>query len=88
MAGYAALVATPSGAVGRVGPVYTPPEHRGNGYGTAVTAVVVGHLLGEADTVMLFTDDANPTSNHVYENLGFVHEDDVVELEPAAIPRA
>jgi predicted GNAT family acetyltransferase len=29
---------------------------------------------------MLFTDAANPTSNHVYEALGFIHEADVVEL--------
>jgi predicted GNAT family acetyltransferase len=81
-AGHAPIVPTPSGAVGRVGPVYTPAEHRNHGYGTAVTAAVVEALLPQTSTVMLYTDDANPTSNHVYENLGFVHEDDVVELVP------
>lgn len=81
-AGHAPVVPTPAGAVGRVGPVYTPPEHRNRGYGTAVTAHVVEQLLPVTSTVMLYTDDANPTSNHVYENLGFVHEDDVVELAP------
>lgn len=81
-AGHAPVVPTPSGAVGRVGPVYTPPEHRNHGYGTAITAHVVEALLPVTSTVMLYTDDANPTSNHVYENLGFVHEDDMVELSP------
>ncbi|MDA8434881.1 MAG: GNAT family N-acetyltransferase [Actinomycetales bacterium] len=80
MAGHAPVVSTPSGDVGRIGPVYTPVEHRRHGYGGAVTAAVVGHLRTLAGTVMLFTDAANPTSNHVYEALGFIHEADVVEL--------
>ena len=81
MAAHAPVVSTPSGGVGRIGPVYTPPEHRRHGYGGAVTAAVVEHLLPLVDTVMLFADAANPTSNHVYEALGFVHESDMVELE-------
>ena len=85
-AGHAPVVPTPSGAVGRVGPVFTPVEHRNLGYGTAITAHVVEQLLPTTSTVMLYTNDANPTSNHVYENLGFVHEDDVVELTPVAAP--
>ena len=85
-AGHAPVVATPSGDVARIGPVFTPEEHRGLGYATAVTAVVVEHLLPRASTLMLYTDAANPTSNHVYENLGFVHEEDVVELEPVDAP--
>jgi GNAT superfamily N-acetyltransferase len=83
-AGHAPIVETPAGAVGRIGPVFTPTEQRGRGYGTAVTAAVVELLLPLVGTVMLYTDDENPTSNHVYENLGFVHEDDVVELVPTA----
>jgi predicted GNAT family acetyltransferase len=71
VAGHAAPVATPVGAVGRVGPVYTPPEHRRRGYGAAVTAAVVEHLLPLCGTVMLLADEANPTSNGVYERLGF-----------------
>ncbi|HSN05964.1 MAG TPA: GNAT family N-acetyltransferase [Candidatus Angelobacter sp.] len=80
MAGHAPVVSTPSGDVGRIGPVYTPVEHRRHGYGGAVTAAVVEHLRAFCGTVMLYTDAANPTSNHVYESLGFVHEDDVAEL--------
>ena len=80
MAGHASVVATPGGRVGRVGPVYTPPARRGRGYASAVTAAVVERLAPDVDAVILYTDAANPTSNAIYERLGFVHTDDVVEL--------
>jgi predicted GNAT family acetyltransferase len=67
--------------VGRVGPVYTPAEHRRRGYGAAITSAVVEHLLPLTTTVMLYTDAANPTSNGVYERLGFRVVADVVDLE-------
>jgi predicted GNAT family acetyltransferase len=56
----------------RVGPVYTPPELRGRGYAGAVTAAVSRAALadGVAD-VLLFTDLANPTSNALYQRLGY-----------------
>lgn len=56
----------------RVGPVYTPPALRGRGYGGAVTAAVSGAARerGLAE-VLLFTDLANPTSNGLYQRLGY-----------------
>jgi len=59
--------------VARVGPVYTPPEHRRRGYGAAVTAVCTQDALRrDADQVVLFTDLGNPTSNSIYRQIGFV----------------
>jgi predicted GNAT family acetyltransferase len=56
----------------RVAPVYTPPELRGRGYGAAVTAAVTRAALDAgADDVVLFTDVTNPTSNALYERLGY-----------------
>jgi RimJ/RimL family protein N-acetyltransferase len=56
----------------RIGPVYTPPEHRRRGYGAAVTATLTRSALDAgAGHVVLFTDLANPTSNGIYERLGF-----------------
>lgn len=81
MAGHAPIVETPQVSVGRIGPVYTPVDLRGFGYGTAATAAVVDALLPHVDVVMLFTDASNVTSNQVYEALGFVHAGDVVDLE-------
>ncbi len=55
----------------RVGPVYTPPHHRGHGYGSAVTAAATRSILDEGAVPVLFTDLANPTSNKIYQELGY-----------------
>jgi len=56
----------------RVGPVYTPPELRGHGFGGAATAAVTQAALDDgAEGVVLFTDLANPTSNTLYQRLGY-----------------
>jgi len=61
---------TPNGI--RIGPVYTPPEHRGHGYASALTAAVSQALLDAGRRfVFLFTDLANPTSNHIYQSIGY-----------------
>jgi RimJ/RimL family protein N-acetyltransferase len=58
--------------VARVGPVYTPPPERRRGYGAAVTAAcTTAALAGGAEHVVLFTDLANPTSNAIYQQIGF-----------------
>jgi predicted GNAT family acetyltransferase len=66
---------TPNGI--RVGPVYTPPELRGRGYATALTAELSRRLLdgrlfeGGRRFCFLYTDLANPTSNAIYERIGY-----------------
>ncbi len=61
---------TPSGI--RVGPVYTPPEHRRRGYATALVADLSRWLLAEGHRACyLYADLANPTSNAIYERIGY-----------------
>lgn len=56
----------------RVMAVYTPRGQRGRGYAGAVTTVVSRAALdGGASDVVLFTDVANPTSNALYQRLGY-----------------
>src|SRR6266702_2068071 len=58
--------------VARVGPVYTPPGRRDSGYGGAVTAAISELALSRgAESVILFTDLANPASNSLYRKLGY-----------------
>jgi predicted GNAT family acetyltransferase len=61
---------TPNGI--RIGPVYTPPERRGHGYASAATAALSQLLLERGRRFcFLFTDLANPTSNHIYQTIGY-----------------
>jgi uncharacterized protein len=61
---------TPNGI--RIGPVYTPPECRGRGYATSLTAATSQDQLGRGRRFcFLFTDLANPTSNRIYQRIGY-----------------
>jgi predicted GNAT family acetyltransferase len=52
--------------------VYTPPDRRGHGYASAAVAALSQQLLdGGFDFCTLFTDLANPTSNHIYQEVGY-----------------
>jgi GNAT superfamily N-acetyltransferase len=65
----------------RVGPVYTPPEVRGHGYASAATAAVSQAALEDGlREVVLYTDLANPTSNALYQRLGYRPVEDRVVL--------
>ncbi len=60
-----------SGVV-RIGPVYTPAQHRRRGYaGSAVATASRRALAAGAARCMLFTDLANPTSNKIYAEVGY-----------------
>jgi len=72
----------PAEGVVRLGPVYTPPERRGRGYGGAVTAAVSrAALAAGAAHVVLFTDLANRTSNALYRRLGYRPVEDRLVLK-------
>lgn len=70
----------PNLGVARIGPVYTPPELRGRGYAAATVAEISRRLLDGGARVCLYTDLANPTSNALYERLGFTPVMDSVQL--------
>jgi predicted GNAT family acetyltransferase len=67
---------TPSGI--RIGPVYTPPAVRGRGYASNLVAEVSQRQLAAGRRFcFLFTNLANPTSNHIYQQIGYVPVTDV-----------
>lgn len=71
--------------VARVGPVYTPTDHRRLGYGAAVTAACTRDALDRGvDAVVLFTDLANPTSNAIHQQIGYrpVRDQSVIRFDP------
>ena len=67
----------------RVGPVYTPPEHRNHGYGRRLTYEVTAAAMQRPDVnhAMLFTDADNPVSNSIYRQAGYEPRDVHVEIE-------
>jgi uncharacterized protein len=68
MAGYSG--STPNGI--RVAWVYTPPENRGKGFAGACVAALSQQLLDDGRKFcFLYTDLANPTSNHIYQTIGY-----------------
>jgi predicted GNAT family acetyltransferase len=78
---------TPNGI--RVGAVYTPPEHRGQGYATAcVAAVSQAELDVGRRWCFLFTDLANPISNRIYRRIGYepVRDVDIYRFDGAPAP--
>lgn len=61
---------TPNGI--RISAVYTPPELRGRGYASNLVAAVSQAQLDEGRRFcFLFTDLANPTSNKIYQQIGY-----------------
>ena len=55
-----------------VGGVYTPPELRGRGYASCcVAGLSQAQLDAGKDYCALFTDLANSTSNHIYQEIGY-----------------
>jgi predicted GNAT family acetyltransferase len=52
--------------------VYTPIEERKKGYASSLVATLSQHLLDEGyQFCSLYTDLSNPTSNHIYREIGY-----------------
>jgi predicted GNAT family acetyltransferase len=68
----------PAAGVVRISAVYTPPERRGHGYASALVAAVSQRQLDHGATACcLYTDLSNPTSNKIYQAIGYQPVQDV-----------
>lgn len=86
-----AVASAPVAGMSRISSVWTPPSHRGHGFGSAVTAAASRWAIDAgAPHVVLFTDLTNPVSNSIYVKLGYRPVHDAVDLafEVPAIPVA
>jgi RimJ/RimL family protein N-acetyltransferase len=69
-------------------PARPPPDLRGRGFGAAATATITQAALDDgAEGVVLFTDLDNPTSNTLYQRLGYRPVSDWAVLRFAAPER-
>ena len=70
-----------------IGLVYTPPEERGRGYASNCVARLSQIILDEGKHFCaLFTDLANPVSNHIYQEIGYRPVCDVHQYVFGQIP--
>lgn len=65
----------------RIGPVYTPPEHRRRGYAAACVGAHSKEAVDDGLTCVLYTDLHNATSNSVYRSLGYRAVGEIVRYE-------
>jgi GNAT superfamily N-acetyltransferase len=73
--------ASPSnGGITRISGVWTPPDLRGHGYASAVVAALSTQRQDAGDACMLYTDLANPTSNAIYQALGYRRVGDSISI--------
>ncbi len=78
MAGYTRTMQT---AIG-VAMVYTPPYLRNRGYATSVVAQISQMALDNGyERCVLYTDLSNPTSNSIYQKIGYVPVCDSLQLK-------
>lgn len=69
---------TPNGS--RVGYVYTPPQWRGRGYASACVEALSSQIIeGGRRFCFLYTDLSKPTSNTIYQRIGYKPVCDVVD---------
>jgi predicted GNAT family acetyltransferase len=61
----------PIAGVSRIGPVYTPPAARRHGYASACVAMLSQQLIEGGGRCILYADLANPTSNAIYQRMGY-----------------
>ena len=65
-----------------IGGVYTPKEERGKGYAfNVVYRATKLQFDNGSEYCVLYTDDKNPISNHVYEKMGYKRMVDVEDLD-------
>ncbi|CAM4379489.1 GNAT family N-acetyltransferase [Paenibacillus typhae] len=78
MAGFTRVMQT---AIG-VAFVYTPPYERRKGYATSIVAQISQLALDKGFTkCVLYTDLANPTSNSIYQKIGYTPVCDSLQLQ-------
>ncbi|QPC45680.1 GNAT family N-acetyltransferase [Mangrovibacillus cuniculi] len=67
--------------VGVINFVYTPKEFRKRGYGSAITAYGTQQMINKFGAAALYTDLSNPTSNSIYQEIGYKRIGTSLELK-------
>jgi hypothetical protein len=63
-------------SVARVGPIYTPIDLRKKGYASSLTSHITAKIHALGAVAMLYTQADNPTSNKIYQEIGYMLVDE------------
>ncbi len=69
--GHSTILESTTGKLGRIGPIFTPNHFRKRGFASVLTAHIAQLMLDQGAVVTLYTQATNPTSNKIYQDLGF-----------------
>jgi predicted GNAT family acetyltransferase len=81
LGGHADMQSFDGFSVGRVGPIYTPMEFRKNGYASSITSELTARIISQGALPMLYTQAENPTSNKIYQELGYTLVDENLKIK-------
>lgn len=76
LGGHSAFQVFDGFSVGRVGPIYTPENFRKKGYASAITSQITALLISQGVLPTLYTQADNPTSNKIYQEIGYTLVDE------------
>ncbi|MBE6752730.1 MAG: GNAT family N-acetyltransferase, partial [Ruminococcaceae bacterium] len=76
-----AMIAHKTDKYARINTVVTDREFRGKGYAKMLIATLTTQLLSEGVVPMLYADANNPTSNAVYQKVGYTYQGEITEFQ-------
>ena len=78
--GHSGIVVVDGLKIDRIAPIYTPAKHRRHGYASAITSHI-SKLILDADAIpTLCTQAENPTSNKIYQDIGYEFVDENIRV--------
>ena len=71
---------TINNSIAKITHVYTKKDKRNQGYASYLVSCLTSNLLKNKNTCILYTESNNYNANHLYENLGYIKKDTLIEF--------
>lgn len=71
---------TINNSIAKITHVYTKKDKRNQGYASYLVSYLTSNLLKNKNTCILYTESNNYNANHLYENLGYIKKDTLIEF--------
>lgn len=71
---------TINNSIAKITHVYTKKDKRNQGYASYLVSYLTSSLLKNKNTCILYTESNNYNANHLYENIGYIKKDTLIEF--------